>query len=190
MAKQKKIEEYKRKIRSEAKQKRAALSQAQVRRWSGMICEALQIQPFFQEAEVVYFYYPLENEADLLPLAQEALDLGKQAAFPRVDGRDMAFYCVSDLKEFSEGAFHVMEPVSGSIMDRTDALVFVPGLVFDCHGNRMGYGKGYYDRYFAKYPSCRKIGICYRMQMIPQVPCGEFDIPMDMVFTECGPEVS
>lgn len=190
MAKQKKIEEEKRKIRSEARQNRDSLSQAQIRLWSDMICENLHKQPFFQAAEIVYFYYPLGSEVNLLPLAQKTLDLGKQAAFPRVDGSDMAFYQVSGLEEFAEGAFHVMEPVGDVIMDRAAALVLVPGLVFDSQRNRMGYGKGYYDRYFARYPGCHKVGVCYGMQRIPQVPCGEFDIPMDMVVTECGLEGS
>lgn len=190
MAKQKKIEEEKRKIRSEARQNRDLLSQAQIRLWSDMICENLQKQPFFKAAETIYFYYPLGSEVNLLPLAQRAMDLGKQAAFPRVNGSEMAFYQVSSLEEFAEGAFHVMEPVGDDVMDRTAALVFVPGLIFDSQGNRMGYGKGYYDRYFARYPDCRKVGICYGMQRISRVPCGEFDIPMDMVVTECGFEGS
>lgn len=189
MAEQKKIEQEKRKIRSEARQNRDSLSQTQIRLWSEIICENLQAQPFFRVAEAVYFYYPLGSEVNLLPLAQITLDLGKQAAFPRVDGNDMAFYQVSGLEEFAEGAFHVMEPVGNDVMDRAAALVFVPGLVFDRQGNRMGYGKGYYDRYFARYPGCRKVGVCYGMQMSAQAPCGEFDIPMDMVFTECGAQI-
>ena len=186
MAEQKKIDDTKRKIRSEARQNRDSLTQSQIHRWSEEICEILQAQPFFQAAETVYFYYPLGSEANLLPLAQQALDLGKRTAFPRVDGNEMAFYQVSSLQAFAEGAFHVMEPVGDSMMDSAAALVFVPGLVFDSQGNRMGYGKGYYDRYFARYPGCRKVVVCYGMQKIPQVPCGKFDIPMDMVVTECG----
>ena len=188
MAEQKKIDDEKRKIRSEARQNRDTLTQAQIRLWSEKICENLQAQPFFQAAETVYFYYPLGSEVNLLPLAQQALDLGKQAAFPRVDGNEMAFYRVSSLQAFAEGAFHIMEPAGDDVMDNAAALVFVPGLAFDSQGNRMGYGKGYYDRYFARYPGCRKVGVCYGMQRIPQAPCGEFDIPMDMVITECGLE--
>lgn len=182
----KQIEESKRQLRTAAKQKRDALSQKEITRWSGEICRILEKQTFFKESGIICFYYPLGSEVDLLPLAQKAVDLGKQAAFPRVKGSEMKFYRVSDLEGFAEGAFHVMEPVGGEAIDSEEALVLVPGLIFDEYGNRMGYGKGYYDRYFAKYPGCRKIGVCYRMQVVTNIPCGEYDIPMEAVVTEYG----
>lgn len=171
-------------IRFSFRQKRAALTELEVSLWSEKICEVLQRQPCFQEAEKIYFYYPLGNEANLLPLAAVALAQGKQTAFPRVDGDDMEFYQVHGLSEFALGAFGVMEPVGGEKISAEHGLVFVPGLVFDRVGGRMGYGKGYYDRYFARYPECFKLGICYQMQLIPQVPCDRHDVIMDGVVTE------
>lgn len=178
------IEENKRSLRTEAKRKRDALSREERLQWSDRICRKLERQADFLNAAVICFYYPLGSEVNLLPLAQRALDLGKQAAFPRVNGGDMEFYRVSDLEAFAEGAFHVMEPLGEEVICGTDALVLVPGLVFDVSGNRMGYGKGYYDKYFARYPGCRKIGVCFGMQIVPEVPCGPYDIPMDAVVTE------
>lgn len=184
LAKKKQIEEDKRQLRTAAKQKRDALSPEKAAGWSGEICNILQAQTFFREAETVFFYYPLGNEVNLLSLAQTALDLGKQTAFPRVNGSDMEFYRVTDLDAFVEGTFHVMEPSGGEVICGKDALVLIPGLAFDASGNRMGYGKGYYDRYFARYPGCQKIGVCYEMQIVAEVPCGLYDIPMDAVVTE------
>lgn len=180
------IEGHKRKLRADMKRKRDALSWEERKRWSDGICRNLQGQPFFRDAETACFYYPLGSEANLLPLAQAALDLGKQAAFPRVVGNGMEFYRVKSLKEFAEGAFHVMEPMGNEIVREKEMLVFVPGLVFDERGSRMGYGKGYYDRYFARAPHCLKIGVCYKMQLVSQVPCGEYDIRMDAVAAEQG----
>lgn len=180
------ISEYKRNLRTDMRQKRDSLSQAEIAQWSGQICKILQEQEFFRDAEQICFYYPLGNEANLLPLAGRALELGKQAAFPRVHGNDMAFYRVSSLKEFSEGAFHVMEPPGSEKMRVENALVFVPGLSFDSRGGRMGYGKGYYDRYFGGHSGCLKIGVCYEMQLIREVPCERHDIFMDAVVTERG----
>lgn len=171
-------------FRTEAKQKRDALSQAEISSLSGKICETLGSHRCFLNAETVYFYYPLGSEADLLSLAEQALSLGKRAAFPRVCGDDMDFYQIYALTEFKKGAFGVMEPTGTKRIEEVDPLVLVPGLVFDEQGGRMGYGKGYYDRYFAKYPQCRKIGICYEVQIIPKAPCGKEDIFMDMIVTE------
>lgn len=178
------IDENKRRIRMDARQKRDALSEEKIAQWSEQICKTLQEQSFFKDANHICFYYPLGNEVNLLSLAKRAMELGKHISFPCVQGSDMAFYQVYDLQDFAEGAFHVMEPVSRDEMCIDDALVLVPGLVFDSRGGRMGYGKGYYDRFFAKYPQCLKIGVCYEMQFIREAPCNRYDIFMDMVVTE------
>ena len=117
------------------------MSGMEVSQWSDKICRILEEQPCFMEPENICFYYPLGNEVNLLPLAERALQSGKRVSFPRVSGDDMEFYQVSDLQEFAEGAFYVMEPISRDVMGG-DALVFVPGLLFDGRGGRMGYGKG------------------------------------------------
>lgn len=186
MISQNHITECKRKLRADMKRKRDGLNQEARKRWSDEICNNLQDQPAFQNAETVCFYYPLGSEANLLPLARTALALGKQVAFPRVEGSEMAFYRVLSLDDFAQGAFHVMEPVSNKIICEPEMLVFVPGLAFDEQGSRMGYGKGYYDRYFARNLLCYKIGVCYKMQLSSQVPCGKYDIRMDAVATEQG----
>jgi 5,10-methenyltetrahydrofolate synthetase len=184
MMSQNQITERKRKLRADMKQKRDGINQEERKRWSGAICRNLQNQPAFRKAETVCFYYPLGSEVNLLPLAQTTLDLGKQVAFPRVEGSEMAFYRVLSLEGFAQGAFHVLEPVSSARVCEPEMLVFVPGLAFDEQGSRMGYGKGYYDRYFAKVSHCLKIGVCYKMQLVAQVPCEDCDIHMDAVVTE------
>ena len=176
----------KQKIRSTAKQKRGSLCNEERQLLSDKICAHIKIQPWFLQAEKVCFYYPLGSEANILPLAELALKSGKQTAFPRVCGEEMAFYQVSGMEEFSQGAFHVMEPVGNQIVSDTAALILVPGLAFDRQCRRMGYGKGYYDKYFARYPGCRKIGICYELQLIAEVPCSQLDVSMEALATERG----
>lgn len=186
MEKQMQIEEAKKQMRRQAKAKRDALSREDRAAWSKAVCSRLARQPFFQDAKTVCFYYPLGSEVNLLPLAEAALESGKRTAFPRVDGDRMDFCRIFGLEEFAEGAFHVMEPVTDELVGAEDALVLVPGLAFDECGGRMGYGKGYYDRYFSRYPSCRKVGICYEAQKEQEVPCGRYDIAMDTIVTEYG----
>ena len=79
-----------------------------------------------------------------------------------------------------------MEPIGQRKICKNDPLVLVPGLAFDAQGRRMGYGKGYYDKYFARYSECIKVGICYAVQIIDEVPTSQYDITMDAVATEQG----
>lgn len=176
----------KKKVREELKRERERLSPEQVRQASGKICMKLRGHLWFWHADTVCFYYPLGNEVDLLPLAKEALACGMKVAFPKVHGEDMDFYQVSSLGDFAEGSFHVMEPMGGSMIQSETPLVLVPGVGFDFYGNRMGYGKGYYDRYFSQHPFCRKVGIAYSQQLVESLPKCHYDVPMDGIVTEQG----
>ena len=142
----------------------------------------------YRQAETVFFYYPLGNEVSLLPVMKDALFQKKRVAFPKTDGERMDFYVVTDLKQLKEGSFHVMEPAGiGKLpVNQEPDLCFVPGIVFDRAGRRFGYGRGYYDRYFAD----RKVGImagcAYECQIADRLPVHAWDVPMDYVVSECG----
>lgn len=176
--------ERKQQIRAKLKQKRELLTKEQVTEASQRICEKLLCSIQKEQPEVVYFYYPLGKEVNLLPLAEKLLEEGRKIAFPRTSGETMDFYPVRSLTDFVEGNFHIMEPVGKIPLTEEEPLVLVPGLGFDRKGRRLGYGKGYYDRYFARFPSCRKIGASYWSQIVEELPCGEHDVAMDEVVTE------
>ena len=89
----------------------------------------------------------------------------------------MDFFYIDSLKQLEEGTFHVMEPVRGS--EKADPLqqpVIVPGSVFGRDGSRYGYGKGYYDRFFAKYPRLRRYAVCYEHQLEETLPIDPHDV--------------
>lgn len=179
-----KSKEIKKQIRKEYKQKRNSLTAEQVRAWSDCICNRLTESDLFHQANEIFFYYPLGNEANLLKAAQIALELGKAIAFPRTEGDVMHFYQVTDLNEFKVGSFQVMEPVSDRVLITKKPLILTPGLVFDKKKNRMGYGKGYYDRFIAEYPNAVTIGIAYEMQLAKKIVAEVHDIPMNYILTE------
>ena len=85
-----------------------------------------------------------------------------------------------------EGAFHIQEPTGENITDyQSIDVVIIPGMAFDSAGNRLGRGKGYYDRFLPKVSQSYKIGVCYGFQLVERVPTGDFDQPMDeVVFSE------
>ncbi len=192
-------------FRQEFLRKRNQLTAVKVQHLSQKICDHLICMEIFQQAETVCFYYPLGNEVSLLTAAEEALRMGKQVAFPRTEGNQIRFYPVGNLSDFREGRFHVMEPTGSEPLDvgafdsQAPLLILVPGVVFDRSRNRMGYGKGFYDRYLAELTAMTRgkvtndigsqvitIGIAYECQITEMIPTEATDIPMDYILTENG----
>ena len=160
---------------------------------SEKICGAVLNSPDFKSAGCIFSYAPLGSEVDIRKVTAAAWTAGKTVAFPRVQGDTMQFYAVSDFNELRPGTFGVAEPApTGSARIRLSpeteaaALILVPGLVFDRNKNRMGYGKGYYDRYFAGHTDCTLFGIAYSFQITDLLPAEAHDRQMDAVVTEHG----
>ena len=90
-----------------------------------------------------------------------------------------------ELSRVREGAFHVMEPdESCKRIGEEDAVVLVPGLVFDRKGNRYGYGGGYYDRYFARFPKLSLMAVAFEGQIEEQLAVLPTDVRMHRIYTE------
>jgi len=139
----------------------------------------------FSHAESFLFFYPVNREPNVLPLAEELLKTGKTVAFPRVSGREILPIKVFSLKELSPGKFGIPEPPL-NYQNRLESadVVFVPGLVFDVHGFRVGYGGGFYDRFLRKFKHKAKVGVCFSFQLFSEVPHDPFDVPVDYISTE------
>lgn len=134
-----------------------------------------------------YGYYPCRQEVSLLPVYERLLEQGIPLAFPKVHEQDMDFYQVISMKDFTPGAYGINEPKAECPrVSFEHAICFVPGLVFDKAGNRCGYGKGYYDRYFAGHLGIRRIAIAYDAQIEAAIPAENHDIPMQYLFSESG----
>lgn len=139
----------------------------------------------FREATDLYCYMNFDYEVGTVRIMEEAWRLGKDVWLPKVSGDEMDFFLVHSVKELKKGAFGIMEP-SGNSEKATgeDGLIIVPGVVFDRHRHRIGYGKGYYDRYLTAHPDLITMGIAFDIQLMEKIPNDEFDRKLDMVFTE------
>lgn len=135
----------------------------------------------------VYGYYPCRKEVSLFDLYEWLIEQEIPLAFPRVSGEHMEFYQVYSMQEFEEGAFHIMEPAKCcKLASFENAFCLVPGSVFDRSGNRYGYGKGYYDRYFFLHKDLYRIGVAYEDQIESQIPSEITDVKMQALATETG----
>jgi 5-formyltetrahydrofolate cyclo-ligase len=154
---------------------------------SVQIRDRLKEQAIWKNAGSVLFFAPLPDELDLWPLLEAALVAGKIAALPRFNpaGKHYVACRVQNLRsEIAPGAFGIREPAArcaGIPLDRLD-LILVPGVAFDWHGQRLGRGKGFYDRLLAGTRGV-KCGIAFDEQMVNEVPAGPSDVHMNFILT-------
>ena len=170
-------------------QKRAEFSPEQRKEFDRAIATELIHSPIFENASMLLIYAPLENEINLLLLARAARQRGMPIAFPRCnkETNTMQFYILPEGQKLSPGAYGIPEPPQDAPVCVPDehALCVVPALSYDMAGNRIGYGKGYYDRYLASFPGI-KAGATYATMLLKNVPTEAHDLPVDWLFTERG----
>jgi 5-formyltetrahydrofolate cyclo-ligase len=137
-------------------------------------------------------YAPIKSEIDVMPIFKEALEKGKRVAFPKcnVEERTMKFHFVTSEDDLSPCAYGIREPKEDlEVYDPTStkgvAVCYVPGLAFDVYGYRLGYGKGYYDKFMNQFTGCT-IGLVYSEFIINNLPKGRFDCHCDIMLTEKG----
>ncbi len=143
----------------------------------------------YEQAKRILGYAALPEEIQTDGILRRALADGKALYLPRCldDQGQMAFYRVQALEELESGRFGVREPsctTPGYNMDLDgQALCLVPGLCFDSSGYRLGYGKGYYDRFLAKFRGVT-LGLCYDDFLQDCLPTGDYDLPVQQIVTE------
>lgn len=159
---------------------------------SEIIMNKLRSLQVYNEAELILVYVSFRSEVETHSFINQALKDGKRIAVPMTisEGKQLIPCEISSLDELAPRTLGILEPdrnnikeVSGKDID----LAVVPGLAFDSHGNRLGFGAGYYDRFL---PSLRKdaakIGVCFGEQLVEQLPVEAFDVPLDGVLTNLG----
>lgn len=167
--------------------RRDALSPLEIERQSALVQKIVAQSREFELAQVVGAYHPKGSEVRTALLVGIAKEQGKKVALPRVEGNYMRFYEYDPADDLVEGRFGVMEPSPRKMpVDRVD-LLLVPGVAFDRKGNRIGYGKGYYDRFISQSLTSFSMGLAYSIQVAAyndDLPSGTFDRRLDALATE------
>ena len=182
------IKQEKDNIRSYVALKRSELSDTEVELKSSQISAILSSLELFIHSKRVALYSPILNEVQTQVVFYKSIELEKEVYFPRVDGSSLDFCRISNLEQLKKGNFGVLEPedhLHKADLQEID-LFIIPGLAFDKSGNRLGYGKGYYDRALVNIPENKKIGICFNLQMLDEVPTTRNDQKVGTVITEMG----
>ncbi|MBE6577096.1 MAG: 5-formyltetrahydrofolate cyclo-ligase [Ruminococcaceae bacterium] len=172
--------------RKHFRQIRASLSDTQRAELDKEIFEQLKKQV---TADTVLLFYPVKGEPNVLPFAEYLLKSGVRVAFPisLTQSCELDFRYVRSLDELHEGAYGIPEPQDDAerIEFPCDCICLVPALAFDMRGSRIGYGKGYYDRFLAV-AKVRSIGVAYSVCTCYTLPSNKTDFCVDTIITEKG----
>ncbi len=173
-------------IRKQMKQLRADMTRTERFEKSMQIFEKLITVPEFKRADRIYTYVSMDNEIDTIMLIDYSLSIEKRVFVPRVSGKDMEFYEISDISELSPGYMGIYEPdINGKEPDYSrTGFMCMPGLAFDRSYNRIGYGGGFYDRYLSVENKLYKAALAYEAQLLESIPAQDVDVRPDMIVTE------
>ncbi|NLU49610.1 MAG: 5-formyltetrahydrofolate cyclo-ligase [Syntrophomonadaceae bacterium] len=169
-------------LRRRAREQRSALSRSAVRRNSERVVRLLQTLEKLSRAQVLMGYMAIENEVDVWPYLEACWLEGKTVLLPRVekDRATMVAVPYTGPDNISTGDFGIREPLGAVFPPDRIEVVIVPGVAFDRRGYRLGYGKGYYDRFLTCLrPSAFICGVAHSCQVVSDIMphAGDFRIP-------------
>ena len=187
------IRKHKIDLRKQHLERRSAISADVRAARDEKICKNILSSAVYRYADILLLYYPIKGEVNILPVMEAAVAAGKKVAFPRCRAEDhsMTFYYASSAADFEKGAYGLQEPLTHlPVFDPEEnsgknVLCVVPAVVYDRRGYRVGYGGGYYDRFFGKFKPA-SIGVAYEEFILRSVPHGRFDISVDGFVSERG----
>ena len=175
-------------IRKMMSQQKMSLTDEQIQRASGKLTELFCSLEELQAASCLFAYISFNQEVRTQAIIETALAQGKRVAVPKVAGEDLVFRSITDLYDLKTSRFGIPEPVDElecADGKEEDVLMLLPGLAFDHRGARVGYGKGYYDRYLSHFQDIHfsKIALCFPFQLVDYIETDVHDQFADRVIT-------
>ncbi|MBE6837281.1 MAG: 5-formyltetrahydrofolate cyclo-ligase [Ruminococcus sp.] len=147
---------------------------------------------FFESCNNKKFLVYVSNdfEVETTRIIEFLIENNAEVAVPRCENGTnvMNFYYISSFSDLEKGYFGILEPdnLCKKVSYTDDFVCLVPALCFDKHGYRIGYGKGFYDRFFSEHKVMLKVGLCYEVFLIDKIITDENDVSVDMIITECN----
>lgn len=176
-------QEAKQKLRREIALRKKEYTLDQLKAFSEEVLSVVEITGVFQDAKTIFIYHNLEDEVQTIDFIKRWSDK-KQFYLPVVVDDDLVFRKYTSEMEFQQSSMGINEPIGIDFADYKKVdLIIIPGVAFDRKKNRMGRGKGYYDRFLQKI-SAPKMGICFEFQLLNDIPIDNNDIKMDYVVSE------
>lgn len=172
----------KKELRRKIKNMRLMLTEAEKLSAADAVFEQLEKCAAFILSKHILLYHSLPDELSTHAFLKKWAEK-KNFYLPRVNGVNLEILPY-DCSRLELGSFHIEEPVGNDLVDpEILELIVTPGVAFDANGNRLGRGKGYYDRLLSA-TKATKIGVAYHFQMVDSLPAEPHDIPVDIVITD------
>lgn len=169
-------------LRSRIRTLKRAMTETQITEKSRTLADLFLRSIHYRDAKTIYGYVSYNQEVRTLPILEQALQDGKHVALAKCYGDELRFIRVPDLSGLSNSPCGIPEPLAdGPEGDDETALVLMPGLAFDARGHRVGYGKGYYDKFLAREPHHPTVALCFDFQMLDAIGHDPHDVPVDLV---------
>lgn len=170
----------KKELRKLIRQRKAEHTAKEKAEMSARICRQVLTDPHWAKANTVFLYHALTDEVDTTMLIDAAMHEGKTVLLPVIDGDDLRLKIHTGATQ--TGSYSIQEPIGEEFTCYKEiALAIVPGMAFDKKGNRLGRGRGFYDRTLPKLAEAYKIGLCFPFQFLESIPSEAYDIKMDAV---------
>ena len=169
--------------------KKEALSLVEKREMDNAIYETIINSHEFINAKMIFIYISFGKEVDTHNIIEHAVASGKEVCVPRVISRlkGMRALKINSLDELELSNYGILEPKDNSeeVSVENMDLAVIPGLAFDLQGGRIGYGGGFYDRFFSNADiNIKKIALAYEFQILEGIPLEDHDIAIDGIITE------
>jgi 5-formyltetrahydrofolate cyclo-ligase len=179
----------KKEIRSTILKKRHRMLFSEVIAKSERIKEQVFHMDEFKDAKTILFYLSYDNEVYTHEMIKESLEIKKQVVVPKTDRNSRTILCSSLTKwdDLVAGAYDILEPRQEclkEVLPESIDLIIIPGIAFDCQGNRIGHGMGYYDRLFTKKFNAHRLGLAFEFQIVEKISPETHDVKVNKIVTE------
>lgn len=175
-------QQQKEQLRKTIRQKKKMVGTEEAKAKSQLVFAKVEASDKFLEAKVVLAFWSLPDEISTHNFVVK-WSTSKKMVLPVVveNNLELRIFTGTEMLVQSDG-FGIMEPTTGQLVNPSDIdFAIIPGVAFDKKGNRLGRGKGFYDRLLPQLGKTTTVGVGYEFQLVESVPVAEFDLPVDMV---------
>lgn len=149
-----------------------------------LIYEKVIHNELINNSNLMLIYVSTKEEVDTIDIIKYFIGK-KQIAVPKIVNEEMDFYYIESLDELKEGYFNILEPTTNKkVNNYHNSISITPGICFSKDNYRLGYGKGYYDKFYNNHNNIYRIGITYKELLLDRIPYDKFDIKMNEIITD------